>query len=241
MRKIIVVLIIILSIGKLYADAGNCVKYQLGITLLDDSYTEGFVFNNSYQAEYEFKNITIKDFIIKNCINQENKLIVYLNVLTLAFPKLSDFTQDCDFHLNATSLENLKTIDLQDIKEIKLVEFNICHNCDKFDITDGFYWVGIYPNVITELTNKEIDLLQTEPFSIHSFYYPIDETSLFEVISYNKLVDAEALKKLCDDFLHALKPEFDKNNWEEINNKYTSFKEVLRSQNVIVFKIGFMM
>ena len=240
MKKIILILTISLLIGKVCADGGNCVRYQIGITILNGDYIEGFIYENNYQPKFEFDSLTIKDFILQNCHDKENKLTVYLNVKELIFPKLIEFIQDCDFHLNATSSDNIIKIDSKDIKEIKLIEFNTCHNCDKYDLQDGFYWVGIYPNVITELTKNEIDLLQTEPISTNDFYYPIDEYSLFKVLSYNDSVDTETLKKLCDEFLQSLKIDFDENDFEMINKKYDIFKHDLRTKKIIVFKIGFM-
>jgi len=239
MKKIISTLIITLLIGKLYADGGNCVRYQIGITLINDNYIEGFVYENNYQPRFKFDDINIKDFIFQNCLDKENELTVYLKVKELIFPKFPNFRHDCDFHLNGTSPDNLRKINSKDIKGIKLIEYNTCHNCDKYDLKDGFYWVGIYPNVITELTNKEIDLLQTEPVSTNDFYYPVDEYSSFKVLSYNDSIDSDKLKKLCDDYLQDLQQEFDKNNWEIIHKKYDTFKQELRTKDIIIFKIGF--
>jgi len=239
MKKIILILAITLLVGKLYADGGRCVRYQIGITLINGDYIVGFVYENSYEPKFEFNDVSIKDFIIKKSINKGNKLTIYLNVKELIFPKLPNYRNDCDFHLNATSIENVKEIDTNDIQEIKLIEFNLCHNCGKYDLNDGFYWAGIYPNVITELTNNEIELLQTNPISTNAFSFPIDEYSVYKVISYNNAFDTAMLKKLCDDFLQSLENDFEKNNWEIINKKYSLFKQESRAKNIIIFKIGF--
>lgn len=239
MKTIILALLITLLTVRLYGDVGSCVRYQVGITLVNNKYIEGFVYAKSYQPRFKFDDICIKDYIINKCLDDKKRLELYLSVKEIIYPKLKNYSDDCDLHFNAAPEDQLKLIDACDINDVKLIELNTCHNCDKYDFEEGFCWIGIYPNVITELTKKEIKLLQKEPVASNDFYYPWDEFSQFKILSYNKSIDLEALKKASDDYLKSVEPYFVDNNWEKIRDSYNSFKVNLRKQNVIVFEIGF--
>jgi len=239
MKRIFLILLFSLLATELYADAGNCVRYEIGITLLNDEYIQGYVFKGGYNPIFDFKELSFKDYVLENCLYQENKLSLFLNIRELVFPNFSEYKRDCDFRLNAASPMDLRKIDPSNIKEVKLIEFNICHKCDKYDLEEGFYWNGIHPIVITELVDKEIDLLQTKPIATNSFQYRINEYATFYVLSYNDSIDSESLKNLCNKFLMSLESDFDNNDLEMIEAKYDSFKKALRKKDVIIFQIGF--
>ena len=97
---------------------------------------------------------------------------------------------------------------------------------------------SIYPIIITELTSKEINLLQKELIGTTDLIYPNDGTSSFKVLSYNKSIDIDSLNVLCNNYLNEVTTDLANDNWKEVVNKYKTFKLKLRLNSVIVFEIG---
>ena len=71
-------------------------------------------------------------------------MTIYMNITELIFPKFPDFSCDSEFHLNAASPTDTKIIDAKNISKVKLIKFNTCHNCDIYDLSDGFYLSNNY-------------------------------------------------------------------------------------------------
>ena len=239
MKRIFFALLITLLTGNIYADAGNCVKYQVGVTLENGEYIEGHFFYSSYGTKFKFEDISIKKYLIDNCTDRKEKLTLYLKVTELNYPRLPDFGPDCEFHFNAVAPDDVKVIDLETISDIKLIEFNTCNKCDDNNVNTGFYWIGVYPNVITELTSTEIDLLNNKPYGSTYLTYPNDGTFGFKILSYNKSIKTVDLEVLCNDYLKTIKYNLDNDNWKEIKIQREEFKQMLMSKSIIMFEYGY--
>lgn len=224
--------------GNLFADGGNCVRYQLGITLTNGEYIEGYFYNISYNPKFDFKDISLKEYITQQT-NFNGFITLYTKVYELPYPKLPEQGQNCEFHLNGTTKTFERVIYKDDISDVKLIDFKTCNNCDKNNVKDGFLYAGICPVIITELTLREIGFLMNEPIGIYRFSFPNDENSSFEVLSYDKEIDSNKLKIICDEFLKEIQQIFDLKAFNELNDEYLKFKMKLRKQNIVIFKIGF--
>ncbi len=176
--------------------------------------------------------------MVEQCADKDKNVTAYFKMTELAFP-IINIRNDCDFHLNATDSTNIRVINSENISKAKLIEFNTCHNCDDYNLSDGFCWSGVYPIVITELTNKEIGLLQKKPIGSVDFVYPDDGTFTFKILSYNKLIDKEGLKSLCDKFLKDLQSNIEQNDWNEMRKMNEEFKRNLREKSIVIFEYGF--
>lgn len=239
MKKLLFTLLIASLTGNIFADVGNCVRYQIGITLKNGEYVEGFFFYQNYGVELMFEDISIKKYLIDNCNERKIKLTIYLKVTELNYPTLQDFSPDCDYRFYATAPQDVKNIDTETISTIKLIGFNACNDCEENDVNNGFYWTGVYPNVITELTDKEIDLLKNKPYGETYLTYPNEGTFGFIVLSYNQSIKTVDIEVLCNDYLIKIKHHFDNNNWKEIDTQREEFKQNLRSKSIIMFKYGY--
>ena len=201
MKNIFFTFLITLQAGYMYADSGNCVRYQVGITLENGEYVEGLIFHQNFGTKFKFDDISIKKYLIDNSTERKVELTIYLKVTELNYPILPDFRPDCELHFNAVAPDDIKIINPETISNIKLIGFNTCNNCDENNVNSGFYWIGVYPNVITELTAKEIDQLKNKPYGSAYLTYPNDGTFGFKILSYNTSIKTDDLKVLCNDYL----------------------------------------
>lgn len=233
-------LLISLIYSSLLVDGGNCVQYKVGMTLNSNEYVEGYIFISGHDApEFHFDTVTIKQHILKSYRNSKGKLLLYKDLHEILYPTLEGFRNDCEFHFYAAAEEDMLLINLQDIHEVVLLEILTCNNCDRNDINAGFRSTGIYPEVITELTKKEIQLLKTKPVATHSF--SIYEEGLFVslVISYNASVDAGEIKNICNEYANKVRSNENQKGFS-IQQVYAEFKESLRKKNVVIFSIDFL-
>jgi hypothetical protein len=236
-------IILLLSFGlfeKVFADAGNCVKYDVDIQLTDGQKVRGFVYALGYEKRFRFQDISFLDYIKRN--NPTDTLHVYRNIRQLKFPMMEEFNRNCEFHFDATTPDNYLKILKKKIKIIKVVSHTVCNNCDNSNEETGYSWNGVYPTIITELTKAEIDLLQTKPFAIIGFGHDIENsTDGYWMISYSSDYKQADLEKLKNDFLTETDKPLTENKWDIVQGKYKVLKSGLRKKKIILFKIGYVL
>jgi hypothetical protein len=196
-------IILLLTFGlfeKVFSDAGNCVKYDVDIQLMDGQKIREFVYTGGYEKRFQFKDVSFLDFEKKN--NPTDTLHLYRNIRQLKFPKISDGNEECQFYFDATTTDNYLKILKKKIRTVKVLSYTVCNNCDLADEEKGYYWNGIYPTIITELTRTEIDLLETKPVATVSFGHDIENnTDGYWMLSYSIDYKQAELEKLKNDFL----------------------------------------
>lgn len=226
--------------AKTFPDAGNCVKYEVAIELLDGQKIRGAVYSVGYETKFHFKDILFLDFERKN--NPTDTLHVYRNITQLQFPTAYTNRNGgmCQFYFYATTDDNYLKISKKKIKKIDVLSYGVCHSCDLADEVNGYYWNGLSPSVITELTKTEIDLLQTKPACAINFWHDVEHTPYgYWMISYSTdygLTDLERLKK---NFLDPSDKLLRENKWNIVQANYEVFKEELRKKKIIIFKTTF--
>jgi len=239
MRHLFVILLLTFGLSeKVFSDAGNCVKYDVDIQLIGGQRLRGFVYAGGYEKRFQFKDVSFLDYLKKN--NPSDTLHIFKNVRQLKFPTTNEGNEKCVFHFDATTDDNDIKILKKKIKTIKVVSYSVCNNCDVANEETGYYWNGIYPTVITELTKTEIDLLQTKPIATVNFGHDIENnTDGYWMISYSLGYKQADLEKLKNDFLLEADKLLRENKWDVVQDKYKILKNELRKKKIILFKIGY--
>jgi len=236
-----IIISILLSFGhaeSVFADVGNCIKFNVDIQLTDGQRIMGFVYAGGYEKRFEFKDISFLDFLKTN--NPSDTLHVYTDIRQLKFPTAKEGTENCQFHFDATTSENDLKISKKTIKTIKVISYTVCNNCDNPDEKEGYNWNGIYPAIITELTKTEIDLLQTMPKATVNFGHDIENnTDGYWMISYSSEHSLIELEKIKNEFLLEADRLLKENKWDIVQVNYKTLKNRLRTKKVILFKIGY--
>jgi hypothetical protein len=237
MRHLFIILLLTFGLfEKVFSDAGNCVKYDVDIQLIDGQKIRGFVFAGGFEKRFQFKDISFLDYLKKN--NPTDTLHVFKNIRPLKFPTTNWGREKCEFHFDAATTNNIIKISKKKIKIIKVVSYTICNNCDIADEENGYNWNGLYPTVITELTGEEIDLLQTVPVTSLSFLLDENIYESYWITSYNEDYKTEKLIELFKSFQTSAAKLFKDNKADKVQSVYNTFKATLRAKRVIVFKTG---
>jgi hypothetical protein len=220
-----------------FSDAGNCVKYEVDIQLTDGQKVKGYVYVLAYELKFKFQDNSFLDYLKRN--NSPDTLYLYKSIHQLKFPITKEGPGKCEFHFNATTADNEIKILKKTIKTAKLISYSVCNNCDDPDEKNGYYWNGIYPTIITELTKAEIELLQTNPNATISFGHDIENnTEGYWMISYSSNFKHTDLERLKNDFLLDADKLLRENKWDIVQRKYKIFKSELRKKKIILFKTG---
>ena len=238
MRHLFITLLLTFGLsGKVFPDAGNCVKYDVDIQLIDGQKIRGFVYAGGYEKKFQFQDISLLDYLKKN--NPSDTLHIFKNIRQLKFPTTNEGNEKCKFLFDATTADNEIKILKKKIKTIRVVSYSVCNNCDVANEETGYYWNGIYPTVITELTKAEIDLLQTKPTATVTFGHDIENnTDGYWMISYSSEYKQADLEKLKSEFLLETDKLLRENKWDIVQSKYRIFKSGLRKKKIILFKTG---
>lgn len=236
MRLLILITILILGLYKpVFSDAGHCAKYDVELQLIDGQKISGTVYVLTSELRFQFKEISFLEYLKRN--NSPDTLYVYKNIRQLKFPNTSQGINQCHFYFNATTKDNEFKILKKTIKTARLISYSICNNCDNPDEKNGYYWNGIYPTIITELMQTEIDLLETTPIATVNFGHNIrNNTDRYWLISYSQKYKETDLEDLKNEFLFATDKLLKTSKWSIVQVKYEMLKNELRKKNVILFK-----
>src|SRR6267154_5761601 len=239
MRHLFIILLLTFGLfEKVFSDAGNCVKYDVDIQLIDGQKIRGFVYALGYEKRFQFQDISFLDYIKRN--NSTDTLHVYKNIRQLKFPTTEELNRNCEFRFEATTTDNYLKILKRKIKIIKVISHTVCNNCDSTNEETGYSWNGIYPTIITELTKAEIDLLQTKPVGTVNFGHDIEgNTDGYWMISYSPDYKKDDLEKLMKDFLRETDKLLREHKSDIVQVKYEILKTKLRTKKIILFKIGY--
>lgn len=237
MRHLFIILLLTFGLfGVAFSDAGNCVKYDVDVQLISGQKIRGFVFVGGYEKKFQFQDISFLDYVKKN--NPSDTLHIFKNIQQLRFPTTNVGIEKCKFHFDATTADNEIKILKNRVNTIKVVSYSVCNNCDIANETTGYYWNGIYPTVITELTKTEIDLLQTQPIATVHFGHDFKNNTVeYWIISYSSEYTQSDLEKLKNDYLIEADKLLRENKSDIVQSKYKVIKSDFRKRKIIFFKI----
>jgi len=223
---------------KTFADLGNCVRYEIEIQKADGARLKGFVDVGGYELRLKFAGDSFSEYVLSYAYN--DTLLVYKNIQELKFPVDPDALPQgrCQFHFAATPVENTVKIPKKEIKSARMISYSTCHNCSSKDEKQGYTWQGFSPNVITELTQSEIDMLQTAPIASLRFGYGDVNLSLsgFNIISYSKSMGKPELEIVRNEFLDESREYLKKNDYPAELKRYQLLKAELRKKKVVIFR-----
>lgn len=227
---------LLLTTGISVRDAGNCVKYKATFETKSGQKHTGYTYIANYTPTINFKEISFWEYIKKEPLDS---VYLYKNVRQLRFPFTQGPQESCIFRFDACAPEDQLIISKKNIKHATMISYGVCNTCD---IKDGnYFWNGMFPTIITELTKKEIDLLQTQPVSNLYFDHGYLEFRAdgYWMISYSADYPLEKINAIRDKFLKGDKELYNNNQWHVMESRYRELKKELRQKNIILFKIGY--
>lgn len=220
-------------------DGGNCVRYNVSVTLKSGQCLDGIIPHGTYEPKFDFQNQEFKQFL--DSIFRSDTITMYKQIHEFTLP--SEYYGQgigCKPNLYAVTSEDMIRIPENEIITADMLSYAPCHNCTSNDERSGFTFSGL--TLIEELTDKELEMLQTKPVAYHQFWYPDSYFGYgsYQIISYNKEIELTELQeiasKLIEDDMEAVK-----NNTHRYNQqRYQQLKEELREKSVILFTIGSM-
>src|SRR5687768_5059526 len=102
MRHLFIILLLTFGLfERAFSDAGNCVKYDVDIQLIDGQKIRGFVYAGGYEKRFQFKDITFLDYLNRN--NSSDTLQILKNIRQLKFPIIGEGNERCTFLFDATT------------------------------------------------------------------------------------------------------------------------------------------
>ncbi|NOQ25807.1 MAG: hypothetical protein GQ564_10640 [Bacteroidales bacterium] len=209
---------------NIYAGGFQCIKYEIEFTLINGSTIKGYYPTGNYEKMFDFDDVSFLDMIkhFKTSIN--DSITIYKEIVLISYPEIEVFNKaDCRFKLNTSYPENVVTLDIDDIISLRIIETSHCSICDG----ENYYWNGISPNVITELSEEEINLLiDKEPNNVYIFWYEELEYTNYYALSYDNDINKENLQNICE----SLKSEYNYHYYEKL-------KETLKEKNIILLRI----
>ena len=218
--------------GTVFSEKTTCIRFKLEITLANDEILSGeYIFYGMYT---DFDDTSSFDEVLRRIkynhevSDPDQKLTIYKNVGKFSVPLNEPFS------LLYCLKEDVVEISLKQIKSYKVIDKVGCH-----PETESYkYQGGCPPEIITELTQKEIKMLTNKPkvaFTTPSEYEMVfGNFSMTRVLSYGEL-DSLRIMNLIDNFLK-------KNNLSEpyeaemTDLQYNELKAILKEKNIVIFR-----
>ena len=236
MKKLILLAIIILISGSVFADSPFCMRLKLKLQLNDKRIVIGeFFYYGLYYPNPNPDSLTFAGILATisstdtGSSNGEKKLILYKQVGVLENPKC--YTANLFYCLQ----EDIIELRVSQIENCVIITKSGCHPELQ---SENKYMGGCPPEVITELTNDEILMLKSKPKI--EFQLTQDSSKYFNsfcepiFMSYGKLGKNEIIKIL-EKLLIAYNL-FGKENSFLTDSQYAELKNILRKQKVVLIK-----
>ena len=165
-----------LNVTFSFCDVGNCVRYKVEIFLNDGSQSTGFIQIASYDPMIERDDSLFLTYLKEDLgRKKQESFTLYKKIQTIEFPKLE--YQTYGFKFSAAVKEDIVFINKGKIENIRLLDIYGCEHGDFSGIKrrhpkDAFL-IHYHHWIIQELTQKEIDMLQTRPAALISRESPL--------------------------------------------------------------------
>ena len=227
-----------------FCDVGNCVRYKVELFLNDGSQLTGYIQIASYDPMIELDDSLFLTYLKEDLgRKKQESFTLYKKIQTIEFPKLE--YQSYGFKFSAAVKEDIVVVNSGKIENIRLLDICGCEHGDFSGIKrrnpkDAFL-INYHHWIIEELTQSEIDMLQTKPELMISRESPLsvgDIDRLF-VLCYDESVSESELNDLSSGLY--LNISFDKSPGKEIYERriehYNKVKKDLRSKKIITLII----
>jgi hypothetical protein len=226
MKIIVIIICALLIVPYSYADTPQCAKIQVKILTNDNKMIEGFYY---YYGMYSFEifgnnpdSISFKKILeeMKN-YNYKDTIEIYNNIIKLNIMKCGNA------NYYACKKSDVIKLDYKDIKIFNQLEIYTCHSEDSLN---KYYPAGCPPEIITELTDKEIELInstQGQMFKLDDIAYFFDQLCSPVLISYNTMMTKDEIIELIKKYTE---------NQEYSDHVYMKLKKELNDRKIIIFK-----
>jgi hypothetical protein len=229
-----------LNVTFSFCDVGNCVRYEVELFLDDGSQLTGFIQIASYDPMIELDDSLFSAYLKEDLRRKKQEsFTLYKKIQTIEFPKLE--YQTYGFKFSAAVKEDIAFVNSGKIENIRLLDICGCEHGDFSEIKrrtpkDAFL-INYHHWIIDELTQSEIDMLQTKPELMISRESPLsvgDIDRLF-VLCYDESVSESELNELGSRlFLNISDVKVpQKDLYEKRIQHYNKVKEELRKKKII--------
>lgn len=210
MRKILVLVLFIIQISHLYADAGLAFRYKVEIQKKSNEKITGYVYHYTYSNGYNDLNESFCDYFVRDFNNEP---YLYLEIRSL---KLSN-----EFELDFSLPINKVGFDLEDIDNINLLKE------DEFIVGDKIFLIE----------NENVyNLLENSEFNKEKVYFTWMENCSFQIVDFTK---RGKLSQIKSDILKRIKLNFDDKE-KVLNEKFYDYyykeRENLLKKKILVFQ-----
>jgi hypothetical protein len=246
MRYKVLFAVILIQVGAVaaFCDVGNCVRYKVDVGFENGGLLTGFNQVVSYEPLIETDDALFLAYLKKDLERRNSEsFLLYKRIQTIEFPRLGSQTHG--FKYSAAVKKDIVSVKLEDVKEIQLHEICPCEHGDFSELKprpplDKFL-IHYHHWIIEELTQGEIDLLQTEPAYMIDRESPLSPEGIdrLVVFCYDPSITEAEFAQLASEFYSSLSSDQEsrQKTWEEKIQCYEREKEKLRKKKIIVLTI----
>jgi hypothetical protein len=235
-----VVSLLVLNLIDSFCDVGNCVRYKVELRTYDNAQLIGFIQIFSYDPMVEIDDLVFFDYLKKDLAKKnQDTFTLYKKIQTIEYPKLE--FQTYGFKYSATSKRDILEVNIETIKSIQLLDIGPCEHGDFSSIKrsspkDNFL-INYFHWIIEELTQDEIDMLQTKPEFLIGRESPLSMNGVDRlfVLCYDKSMTESELNQLCSGLYFSVADDAvpEKELFERKINHYNKVKNDLRRKKII--------
>ena len=239
-----IVSLLVLNLSYSSGDVGSCVRYKVELQTHNNTQFIGFIQIHSFDPFVEISDLHFFDYLKKDLAKKNlDTFTLYKNIQTIEYPKLK--SQTYGFKYSASSQRDIVEVNIDKIKSIHLLDIGPCEHGDFSSIKrnsprDNFL-VNYHHWIIEELTQSEINMLQTKPQLLISRESPLsmNEWDRMYVLCYDKFITESELNQLCSGLYLSVSedavPEIELS--ERRINHYNRVKNELRGKKIITLII----
>jgi hypothetical protein len=184
-------------VSDAYSDVGSCARFKVQVVLKSGNVVNGFVQICGYDEPQLIKGDSLIERITR--VQKTDSIMLYKKIQTVNYPK----DPYCfHFRYSAAAIEDRIYMNTNDINNIKILNVMPCENMDHINYKDSIdlYLINYTSQILDELTQYEINLMQTKPYAINRIYMPCSY-SCYLCMNYNSQISDREFKRLCAKYL----------------------------------------
>ena len=225
MKTIMLAFVMLLSIlffpdSNAYGDVGSCVRFEVQVILKSGIIVNGFVQICGYDRVQSIKEDSLLTRITRG--QKIDSIVLYKKIQIVNYP--GDPNNYYHFKYSAAAIEDRVYVKINEIDNIEILNVMPCENMDRGEQEDP-YLIGYTSQILDELTQHEINLMQTKPYAINEIDIP-DSYDCYLCMNYNSHISAREFKRLCAKYLK-----------NQNTDSYKKAKASLRKKSIIVHYI----
>ena len=241
---VLALIVLALNVTFSFCDVGNCVRYEVELFLNDGNQLTGFFQIASYDPMIELDDSLFLTYLKEDLgRKKQESFTLYKKIQTIEFPKLE--YQTYGFKFSAAVKEDIAFINSGKIENIRLLDICGCEHGDFSEIKrrnpKDTFLINYHHWIIEELTQSEIDMLQTKPELMINRESPLSVGGIDRlfVLCYDESVSESKLNELSSRLYLNISdvkvPQ--KDLYERKIEHYNKVKENLRRKKIITLII----